>query len=58
MKTSTKATKVEDMTPAQLNDLMKSGFLRWRDPSCQQDSADLEEELLAKTREYEQSKNS
>jgi hypothetical protein len=58
MKTSTKATKVEDMSPAELNYLIKSGFLRWRDPNCPQDSADLEEELLAKTREFEQSKNS
>ena len=42
----TNTKPVEDMTAEELNCLMKSGFLRWRDPLNPKDSADLEAELM------------
>ena len=57
MSKSTNFKPVEEMTQEELDHLMQSGFLRWRDPHNPKDSAELEAELMEKTRQSLKSKN-
>ena len=57
MSKSTNFKPVEEMTQEKLDHLMRSGFLRWRDPHNPKDSAELETELIEKTIQSLKSKN-